>query len=395
MSAETFEPVSALCARLPTESALLVCAAAGPLGEPRLRQLLQLPVQWSAVLRLAARERAVSPLYRRLESLPAGSVPPDEMAKLQRFALISEFQLTSLHDRLAKILEVFSSVNIEAVLLKGAGLAYSAYAQPTDRPMGDIDLLVSSDTASDAWALAVKEGWVRRRDVAEERSYADHQHLTPLEDAEGMQLGLELHTALFTKQAPFLLPPEQIWGDTQMVRLGAVAALVPSPESQLLHAALHFAWSHEMTFGAWRTLRDVERLAASGDFQWESFVAKANAVRGATCCYWTLRLARELVGAAVPSAVLEALAPRLPALVLRRLTRTFALQAFPIGGVAPRSVSLSRALWSLAIQPRAQGHGDSRPWLDTEEWVRDGGEMKGRRRSAVQRFFQRGIGLLR
>ncbi|MDB4882711.1 MAG: hypothetical protein JWL95_1477 [Gemmatimonadetes bacterium] len=384
-----------LVGRLPAESAFVVLTASDDRSNATLHELLERPMQWESLVNLAARERAIAPLSRRMHALQSSAVPAEIRERLDRFAMISEFQLITLHDRLGRILALLASHGIDALLLKGAGLAYSAYEAPTDRPMGDIDLLVQADRAAEAWELVLTDGWIRRRDIALERSYEDHQHLPPLEDADGLQMGLELHTALFTHQAPFHLPASQIWEGARPVRIGANAALVPSVEDQLLHAALHFAWSHEMTFGAWRTDRYVERLTLAGDVRWKVFVSKAEAARGATCCYWTLRLARELVGANVPEEVLDVLAPPLPARVLKSLMHYFATQAFPVPGTTTRSVSLSRALWSLAIRPRAQGHGSSRPWLDTEEWIRDAQGMKNARGSPVQRFLRRGVGFLR
>jgi hypothetical protein len=384
-----------LLARLPVESALIARSASSDSADATLQQLLERPMQWESLLTLAARERAIAPLSHRLRTLGCSTVPRDVQARLDRFAMISEFQLIALHDRLGRVLGLLGSHGIDALLLKGAGLAYSAYARPTDRPMGDIDLLVQPECAAKAWDLVLGDGWRRRRDIAIERSYDDHQHLPPLEDADGLQMGLELHIALFTHQAPFRLPASQIWDGARRIRIGGHTALVPSVENQILHAALHFAWSHEMTFGAWRTLQDVERITRSSDVQWDEFIRKARAALGATCCYWTLRLARELAGAKVPEQVLAALAPPLPARVLRSLTQYFALQALPIEGSTTRSVSLSRALWTLAMRPGAQGHGASRPWLDTEDWVRDADGMRSTKGSPVQRFFRKGVGLLR
>jgi hypothetical protein len=385
---------SSLIARLPAESALIALSAAGPEADDALRAILARPLDWNAVLGLAARERAMAPLAHRLQALRPTTVPLEAVARIQRLAMVSEFQLMSLHERLGSILDLFDRNGIESLLLKGAGLAYSAYERPTHRPMGDIDLLVRQECAQRAWDLALTSGWVRRRDVSQERSYEDHQHLPPLEDADGLQVGLELHVALFTHQAPFRLPAEQIWDGARRVQVGSRTALVPSAEDQLLHAALHFGWSHEMTFGTWRTLRDVERLTGA-PIEWDTFVRSARESRGATCCYWTLRLARELAGARVPDEVLAQLARRLPARIGDQLARSFAQQALPLPGAAPSSVSLSRALWTLAISPKREGHGKSRPWLDTEEWVREGGSMRQSKGSTVQRVVQQGFGILR
>jgi hypothetical protein len=386
---------SGLVDRLPAESAFIALSASGDAADDALCRLLDRPLRWEPLINLAARERAIAPLSRRLHALQTATVPSEIRERLGRFAMISEFQLTALHDRLGRILALLESHGIDALLLKGAGLAYSAYARPTDRPMGDIDLLVPADRAAESWDLVLTDGWRRRRDIAVERSYDDHQHLTPLEDSDGLQMGLELHIALFTHQAPFRLPASRIWEGARRIKIGGNTAFVPSVEDQLLHAALHFAWSHEMTFGSWRTMRDVERLTASGEINWDDFVRNAEVALGATCCYWSLRLARELVGATVPNEVLDRLSPPLPARVLKSLTHYFASQAFPVLGTTTRSVSLSRALWSLAIRPRAQGHGPSRPWLDTEDWIRDADGMRSARGNSMQRFLRRGAGLLK
>jgi len=385
---------ASLVAHLPSESALIALSAGGAVADDAMRSLLDRPLDWNGVLGLAARERAMAPLAHRLQSLRPTTVPLEAVARIQRLAMVSEFQLMSLHERLGAILDLFDRNGIESLLLKGAGLAYSAYGRPTERPMGDIDLLVRPEHAQRAWELALTAGWVRRKDVAQERSYEDHQHLSPLEDADGLQMGLELHTALFTHQAPFQLPASAIWERARRVAIGARTALVPSAEDQLLHASLHFGWSHEMTFGTWRTLADVERLTAH-PVDWDAFVEHARSARGATCCYWTLRLAREISGAQVPDAVLAELQPRLPDRVRTRLARSFAIQALPLPSAPAGSVSLSRAIWTLAIRPGQQGHGRSRPWLDTEEWVREGGSMRASKGSPVQRFLQQGFGILR
>jgi hypothetical protein len=394
MSDERFPGDATLLARLPAESAFIALTSSAPAGQRAMRLVVDRPIDCGRLVHLAVRERAVTAVNEQLGRTPIRGPLPAELANLQRLAMVAEFQLSSLHDRLVKLLGLYAAHDIDVLLLKGAGLAYSAYARPTERPMGDIDLLVRHNSAARAWELALTNGWARRSDVPAERSYAEHQHLSPLEDADGLQIGLELHTALFTHQAPFHVPPEQLWQGARVVTIGGQRAYVPSAENQLLHAALHFAWSHEMTFGAFRTLRDVERILAAAPLDWPTLIRKAREARGATCCYWTLRLARDLAGVQVPGEVLAQLAPRLPERVLRVLTRYFAEHSLPTPDLMVRSVSLSRALWSLGVRPRSQGHGRSRPWLDTEEWVRVPGGMN-KRTSAAKRLIQHSFGLLR
>jgi hypothetical protein len=284
MSGERFPGDALLLARLPAESAFIALTSSAPAGQRAMRLVADRPIDCGRLVHLAVRERAVAAVNEQLARTPVRGPLPAELANLQRLAMVAEFQLSSLHDRLVKLLALYAAHDIDVLLLKGAGLAHSAYARPTERPMGDIDLLMRHNSAARAWELALANGWARRGDVPAERSYAEHQHLSPLEDSDGLQIGLELHTALFTHQAPFHVPPERLWEGARRLTIGGQPAYVPSPENQLLHAALHFAWSHEMTFGAFRTLRDVERILAAAPLDWPTLVRKAREARGATCC---------------------------------------------------------------------------------------------------------------
>lgn len=395
MSGRPFAGDEELLAQLPAESALIALTTSGPAGQAVLPDILKRPIDWERLMHLAARERAIVALDEQATKTPIPAARREDVTGLRRLALISEFQMSSLHDRLARLLALYAAHGIDVLLLKGAGLAHSAYARPTERPMGDIDILLRPHEATRAWELALANGWKRRGDVPEHRSYAEHQHLPPLEDPDGLQIGLELHTALFTRQAPFHMPPGDLWDGARRVAVGGQPAFVPSAEDQLLHAALHFAWSHEMTFGAFRTLRDVERIVAASPVDWPAIVRKAGAARGGTCCYWTLRLARDLAGVDVPADVMAQLEPRLPRRMQRSLTRYFAEHALPNPDLIVNSVSLSRALWTLGVQPRREGHGRSRPWLDTEEWIRVPGGMRSGRTSAARRLIRHSFGLLR
>jgi len=237
---------SAVYSQLAHESAVVALTAAGPTGESALRPLLEESLDWETVVTLANRERAVGPVARDLGRLGTGTVPTPVLERLARMGLVTEFQLDSLHNRLGKLLALLARHDIEALLLKGAGLAYSAYSALDERPMGDIDLLVHPDVAERAWKLALDNGWMRRRDVAEERSYEDHQHLPPLEDADGMQIGLEIHIALFTQQAPFTLQTSQLWERARRIAEAALHGSVYRPVGLAVNyhtTAIHPYWA--------------------------------------------------------------------------------------------------------------------------------------------------------
>jgi len=121
---------------------------------------------------------------------------------------------------------------------------------------------------------------------------------------------------------------------------------------------------HEMHLGAWRAFRDLATITGrtvEGTIDRTAFVDLARESRAVTCCYWTLRLVRNLAGAHVPDDVLEALRPAIPGFVLNGLERHYAIALLPTESPCP-SVRLSRLLWELGIAPGWSEHGTARPW---------------------------------
>jgi hypothetical protein len=123
-----------------------------------------------------------------------------------------------------------------------------------------------------------------------------------------------------------------------------------------------------MEWGSWRTFRDVAAIVHRGTIDWDEFVALARDSRAATCCFWTLSLARRLTGVTVPDGVLASLSPPYPNFVIRRLERHLIASLLASDDRCP-SVRLDRKLWETAVAPGWSGHGASRPWDVSERWL--------------------------
>jgi hypothetical protein len=348
---------------------LLLVLSGDRTTDDQLIALIRGGVKWDVLLALAERERASSELYRRVRHLLGIEVPPATLSALQRMAMVSDFEMLHLEQCLRETLEMLSTANARVMLLKGAALAYSAYGGAfARRPMSDIDLLVDESRAADVQRQLLSGRWKRTSAPVGDEVYEEHHHLPPLRDARGSGVHLELHTALFAKGHPFGLTPEALWAQARplaaAVPAGASAAAtayLPSLGHQLLHTCLHFAWSHAMKFGAWRTFRDVGATIATEQVDWDAFVALARASRATTACYWTFRLAQVAADIRVPPQVERALRPPRPTAYLRGIERHYLLNLFPASQACP-SVQLDRALWDLGMLPGWSGHGEIRPW---------------------------------
>ena len=347
--------------------AQFLLAAANTGGDQLLRTLAAREPDWNTVLEMSVSEGAQPTVARRLRACQGLPLPAGVPQALDHIARITELRMQYVRRRLYEILDDLGRAGIPVVLLKGAALAHWAYGSFGERYMSDLDLLVRPGDAGKAHALLQSTGWKLRFREHYDRLYAGMHHLMPLVDARApaMQLHAEIHTALIpVDRDPFLLNATDIWREARNLDGLPNHVRVPSSLHALWHTCVHYAWSHMFTRGV-RTFQDVAALARSGTVDWSAFVSEAKRTRAATCCYWTLALARSLARAPVPEEVLRELQPATPVTLRGVVTRH--LENEVIGGSAAcPSLRLQRIMWSAAVRPRRSGHGANRPWSEAD-----------------------------
>ena len=145
-------------------------------------------------------------------------------------------------------------------LLKGAGLAYTAYSSFPDRPMGDIDLLVPSPHAERAWSLLQTHGWTSAGMKIERDRYSGHQHFPRLVTG-GRQVSPGDTRRSSAGGAPVpVFHGRRLGPAPRHVTVKGQVMTAPHPIHQLWHACVHFAWSHAFQWGSWRAFRDVAAI---------------------------------------------------------------------------------------------------------------------------------------
>ena len=374
---------------VPLEERLLLLTAGGEANDDALRDLVAGSVDWHRFLALAQIERAVPVVYPRLRAVAGDRLPAETMDRMRRLALVSDFAMLHLESRMRESLRALETANVRVMLLKGAALAHTAYAGVRARPMSDLDVLVDPSNAQLARRLMLGTGWRDLPGGVPADVYDRHHHLPPLVDGRSTELQLEIHTALFPLRQPFAFDASDLWRRASPLAASVAHAYVPHPVHALLHACLHFVWSHQARFGVWRTIRDVDALTRTAAIDWDDFVATARATRGATSCYWALRIASGTAGVCVPAGVLEQLRPPRSAYMLRAIERHFVRNLFPVDFACP-SVTLEHVLWGLAVMPGWSGHGDIRPWDEEGEFTTPtapGTPMATSRRERLRRFL--------
>lgn len=174
---------------------------------------------------------------------------------------------------LCEIVDRLSNAGIVPVLLKGTPLSLFAYDQPWQRPMRDLDLLVSPEDALDAYELLLSNGFrpVPGQD-GDPAALLGERHQLPVLLARDDATFVELHLRLFHDREKDL-PVTTI----ERTALGRTIRTL-TPEGQLLHLVGHAARDHRFDNGP-QVIVDLALLWQSETIDPERLPDLARAVR--------------------------------------------------------------------------------------------------------------------
>lgn len=212
---------------------------------------------------------------------------------------------------LGRVLEALATEGVRALVVKGAALAYTVYAESWQRPRTDSDLLVAPADEQRAGAVLERCGY-RRSDAVSSGAFVSHQ--TVFERTEhGMHHVIDLHRKLVNPQVlADVLPFELLWSTARPAPALGRAARVPSLEASTILACVHrLAHHQDQERLIW--LYDLKLLAnAMQPEEWDALTALACSRRVAGLCLDGLCQAARRVRAVVPPRVEAALAAAAP-----------------------------------------------------------------------------------
>ena len=263
---------------------------------------------WASMAELA-RSRGVSPLlFWQLgqgtsDATPEQAAPLEVVSDLREDLYTAAAQGIRAETQLSRVLGALSRAGIPAIVVKGAALG-AFYPDPALRLYGDIDIMVRRahlDAAEQAlnavgYRCFASKGWWLQR----------FHHLPPMvNDAGGLLV--ELHWRLDYEVEKGRLPAEDLWAravgwtvrDQQALRLDAVDAA--------LYLCRHAVVQHRV-WGAFRSLCDLMQLTRGwGEVEWSTLSQRSQSYGLTRPVSLMLVLGGELLGLAVPEAILSAL----------------------------------------------------------------------------------------
>jgi len=267
----------------------VVAAAPGEADLPRLRRLLlallagQTPADlpapedaaWPALDAMAALHRLRPLLHHRQRDNAA--IPPALRAGWAEAYRASALSALILSGDLAATVGLLEQAGMAPLALKGAWLARHAYPHPALRPMRDLDLLLTPDTAIPAFRLLLDHGY--RQDGAHhltlEETVRLDKHMPPLLSPRGTVI--ELHQRLWEVDgrmdhaAP---AAREAAIRARAIRTGPIGYL--APQDTLAHLIIHAVYDHRLDCGP-LVLSDIAFLLAAVPVDWDGFWAEARA----------------------------------------------------------------------------------------------------------------------
>jgi hypothetical protein len=238
----------------------------------------------------------------------------DAAAELRAIHDESERRVRTLMDELDRVAAAMAALRIPLVALKNAGIARGLHPCAGCCPMGDVDVLVPRPAWHRAHRVMLACGYAldsRSRVVPAriEDGFAEGGS-EYLRRVGGQDVWFELQWRAVAGR--FVRRDQEPDGEALVARSvpidGSDARLL-CPVDNMLQVALHTAKHSYARAPGLRLHTDVDRLVAHQPPDWGQVVAEARRLGARTAVYFSLALARHLLGTPVPAPVLDALRP--------------------------------------------------------------------------------------
>jgi hypothetical protein len=318
---------------------LLLAASSADLRESdvgRILSLLQTPVEWEAVLRLADRHGTSSLLYQNLSRL-GGVVPSAALASLRQHYERNVHKSLLLARELFRILDCLDALGIEVIPYKGVVLSEVYYGDMALRQSGDMDLFVRKHDVARIKSAVRDLGYTLRVPIPEdaEKDYIASGYEWTFDSPAGRNL-LELQWALQPRFYAVDYDMDGLFERAVNVTVASRRVKTPSPEDLLLVLSVHAA---KHVWGRLIWLCDIAQILKREGLHWDWVHSRAREFGIERIVRITLLLAKRFLATAIP-------APLEQAILEDRAARTFADE---VADAVARGVSYEEQLVSYFL----------------------------------------------
>lgn len=267
-------------------------------------------LDWHLLQRLVRHHRVGPLLSYGLRRARFGEIPDwvqSEWEAQRRHAVANHLYHSQALEELARL---FETRDIPFILLKGEALSKRCYPAEGLRPYNDIDILIRQNAYEAAKAALTSVGFQPRYPHLESEK---RELFGEIEfDRHGPRiLTVDLHwdTLMASWRPPSLLGETLAWDCPDRIQVGRQIVSVLGGEVLLLFLCVHFTFHH--VFDGLILLCDLFlALGRDGNrTDWDRFLQMAHRYQCRQAAYYALTCAQSLLGAHVPTPVLNRLQP--------------------------------------------------------------------------------------
>lgn len=194
-------------------------------NQEALAQQMQHPsIDWDGFVIVGSAHLMLPALYCRLKAKNLLPLLPDDLnLYLEEIAEINRGRNETLLQEAHDISKIFKKEHIDHVFIKGMALiAGQAFKDPTERMIGDMDILVAHHQLQQAFDLLVQHGYTDTVDTVIEQKYRRH---LPRQVSPQKIGAVELHSEILVHNYKHLLKIEQVLKNKRIVQGIAVPSL--------------------------------------------------------------------------------------------------------------------------------------------------------------------------
>jgi len=126
--------------------------------ERAMREVLQQPIDWSALQHQAFKHSVLPLVYTRLAETVPDRVPPEALEQLHDLYNMNSRRVLVLTADLLKVVHLLEEHDVPVIPLKGLALAEIAYGDAVARSFVDLDILISPSDNAQAQQLLLAAG---------------------------------------------------------------------------------------------------------------------------------------------------------------------------------------------------------------------------------------------
>ncbi len=206
------------------------------------------PVDWSTVATIAADHGLAPLLYMRLRGSGAQAlIPADLWQELRQGYIAGAVRSMLIHRELRPVLRRLCNSDIPVIVLKGAILAEVVYGDPALRSsMADVDFMAPMEELARVQTVLLDMGFVPRKLEDIELRCRTTKGLAPFTRSG---FTVEPHWNIVYPTSPFKIDIAGLWARARPATIAGVEVLTLSPEDLLLHLCLHVCYQHRLEVG--------------------------------------------------------------------------------------------------------------------------------------------------